>query len=51
MLCIIIQELSFQDQKIQECGMLWVVATKKWEKEIRLKDAIQEHKTVKIVKE
>lgn len=33
-------KLSFQDQKIQECGMLWAVAIKKWIKTMRLKDVM-----------
>jgi hypothetical protein len=51
MLYIIILGLFYQGQKIQECGMQWDAAIKKWVKEIKHKDAIQEHKIVKIDKE
>jgi hypothetical protein len=47
---IIIVELFYLDLKILECGMLWVVVTKKWVKIIKLEDAIKGHKIVKIDK-
>ena len=48
---ITIQELSFLGQKIQECGTRWDAVMKRWAKEMKPKDAIQEPKTVKIDKE
>ena len=45
---IIIVELFSQDPKIQECGMLWDAAMIRWEKEMRLIDAMEEHRTAKI---
>jgi len=47
----ITQEQFSQDQRIQECGMQWAAAIKKWEREMRLKDAILEPKTAKTDKE
>lgn len=48
---IIIPEQYSQGQRIQECGMLWAAAIKKWARVIKLKDVIQEHKTAKIERE
>lgn len=43
--------LFFQDQKTQECGMLWEVVTKKWIKTMKRKDVMLELRVAKIVKE
>ena len=45
---IITAELFSQDLKIQECGMLWGAAMTRWEKEMRLTDAMEEHRTARI---
>jgi len=41
-------ELYCQDQKIQECGMRWDVAIKRWGNQTKLNDAMFVLKTVKI---
>jgi len=48
--CIITAEQFYQDQKIQECGMLWEVAIRKWVKIIKHKGVTSELKTQKIEK-
>ena len=48
MLCIITVKQYYRDQKIQECGMPWVAVTKKWVKIIKLKDAMFEHRILRI---
>jgi hypothetical protein len=40
MLFITTARLFYQGQKIQECGMQWVVAIKKWTKTMKLKDVM-----------
>jgi hypothetical protein len=50
-LYITIVKQFYPDLKIQECGMLWEVATKKWIKITRLKDVLLEPKVAKIDKE
>ena len=49
-LYITIAKQFYPDLKIQECGMRWEAATKKWIKIMRLKDALLEPKAVKIDK-
>jgi hypothetical protein len=51
MLFITIVKQYYQDQKILECGMLWEVAIKKWEKIIKHKDVMLEHKIQRTEKE
>lgn len=43
-------KLFFRDQKIQECGTLWEVVTKKWIKITRLRDVMLGLKVVKTEK-
>ena len=45
--CITIVVLFFQGQKTLECGMLWVVATKRWASQTKPKDVMLEPRTVK----
>lgn len=51
MLSITTVEQFSQGQKIQECGMRWVVVMIKWENQMKLKDATFELRTVKTGKE
>jgi hypothetical protein len=48
---ITIVEQSYLVQKIQECGMRWEAAIKKWEKQMRLSAVIHVLKIVRIEKE
>lgn len=48
---IITVKLFYHDQKIQECGMQWAVAIKKWIKIMRLKGVMLEPKAPKTEKE
>ena len=50
MLFITLVEQWFQGRKIQECGMLWVVAMKKWVKQAKLPNALQGPRILKIEK-
>jgi hypothetical protein len=49
-LSIITVKQYYHDPKIQECGTLWEVATKKWIRTMKLKDAMLGLKAAKIVR-